>query len=177
MTVFYSIGANKKPYAPTQDQDCGRYPAASSGVSLSSDPFGEPAHDRERGRENPRPRPRTGGSSGRPVCVGPFPRWPCPAGPLTSPSKNEHHLRSAFCPADGASGAEKDRSSGQAPPASAVLLAGQARAAAGMASAPGEPLSRPALLTHPWRGMFSEDLKGCSFPHAPLRRFHRQSHA
>lgn len=176
MTVFYSIGANKKPYAPTQDQDCGRYPAASSGVSLSSDPFGEPAHDRERGPENPCPRPRTGGSSGRPVCGGCF-RWPCPAGPLTSPSKNEHHLRSAFCAADGASGAEKDRSSGQASSASEVLLAGQARAAAGMASAPGEPLSRPALLTHPWRGMFSEDLKGCSFPHALLRRFHRQSHA
>lgn len=68
LTVFYSIGADKKPYAPTQDQDCGRYPAASSGVSLSSDPFGEPAHDRERGRENPCPRPHTGGSSGRPVC-------------------------------------------------------------------------------------------------------------
>ena len=141
--------ARIKKYALIQDQDCGRYdPVASSGASFSSDPFGEPAHDRERGRENPGPRPHTGGSSGRPVCVGPFPRWPCPAGPLTSPSKNEHHLRSAFCPADGASGAEKDRSSGQAPPASAVLLAGKARAAAGMASAAGQNLGPVLPFSH-----------------------------
>lgn len=81
-------------------------------------------------------------------CVGAVPRWPCPAGPLTSPSKNEHHLRSAFCPADGASGAEKDRSPGQASSASEVLLAGQARAAAGMASAAGQNLGPVLPFSH-----------------------------